>query len=83
MRRSRTLNPGEEPVFHCPRCGAEISPVVWGCGWDFDSTGAHPCEKCGYEGNLNSITEYENGFDGPVVQTVYEEEENASPPKLP
>ena len=75
MRRSRILKPDEKPVFHCPRCGAEISSVVWGCGWDYDSTAEH-CPNCGYEGLLNSITEYENGFDGEIRQTIYEEEKN-------
>lgn len=56
---------------HCPKCGAEINPFLWGCGWDFDHT-VHPCENCGYEGPLKTITEYNNGFDGEVVQTVYE-----------
>ena len=72
MRRSRTLSPGEEPVFHCPRCGAEISPVVWGCGWDYDST-AEPCQNCGYEGYLETITGVDP--DGTVWQWDYSEEE--------
>ena len=75
MRRSRILKPGEKPVFHCPWCGAEISSAVWGCGWDYDTT-AEPCPNCGYVGLLNSITEYENGFDGEIRQTIYEEEKN-------
>ena len=72
MRRSRILKPDEKPVFHCPRCGAEISSVVFGCGWDYDST-AKPCPNCKYDGSLETITGVDP--DGTVWQLDYSEEE--------
>lgn len=73
MRRSRILKPDEKPVFHCPWCGLEISPVIWGCGWDRDSFGAHPCPNCKYDGYLETVTGEDP--DGTVWQWDYSEEE--------
>ena len=56
----------DEVKFICPRCGGELTAVIWGCGWDWDYTG-EPCRKCGYQGELDTMTGTDP--DGSIYQT--------------
>lgn len=63
--------------FKCPRCGEEIPLVIWGQGWDWDMP-AHPCEHCGYDDYLDTMTGHDP--DGSIYQVTKEEfdEENTA-----
>ena len=70
----KTFNRDERPPFFCPKCKREIDvPIIWGCGWDRDSFGAHPCPNCGYDGYLETMTGEDE--DGTVWQFDYSEPE--------
>lgn len=60
----------EDVKHHCPRCGAELTLVIWGCMWDWDTA---ECPKCGYDGELDTMTGVDP--DGSIWQTAKPEED--------
>lgn len=62
----------KKPEWKCPKCGHDIPLVVWGQGWTWDFP-VHPCENCGYDGELDTITG--NDPDGSVYQEIREEQD--------